>query len=36
MALYFALLRLMPRHLAMPGHASKKIGYFFTSGEADP
>ena len=30
MALYLAVLGLMPRHLAISGHASKKIGRLFS------
>ena len=35
-ALYLAVLGLMPRHLAISGHASKKLAVSFPTGEADP
>ena len=35
MALYLAVLGLMPRHLAIFGHASKKLAVSSPSGEAD-
>ena len=36
MVLYLAELGLMPRHLAISGHASKKLAVSYPSGEADP
>ena len=36
MALYLAVLGLMPRYLAISGHASKKLAVPSMSGEADP
>ena len=36
MAFYLAVLGLMPRHLAISGHASKKLAFSSAPGEADP
>ena len=36
MALYLAVLGLMPRHLAISGHASKKLAVSSPSRDADP
>ena len=36
MAFHLAVLGLMPRHLAISGHASKKLAVPSPSGEGDP